>query len=183
MCWGHVLWMLFLKVKEELGLWGVKGKAGAVHPRIRSVPPPHPRVQLPVCSFICLLPPANAKGWQVCVCDRGVGEGWILRTRPGLNSHYMCAQSCPTLCYPRDCSPPGSSVCGILQAGTLGQVAISSFRGSSWPRDLSCISCVSSIGRQVLYHCTTSEPPTPSFIHSSNIYSDHGEWDVMACTF
>ena len=26
------------------------------------------------------------------------------------------AQSCPTLCDPRDCSPPGSSVCGISQA-------------------------------------------------------------------
>ena len=29
----------------------------------------------------------------------------------------MCsAKSCPTLCDPMDCSPPGSSVCGILQA-------------------------------------------------------------------
>ena len=34
-------------------------------------------------------------------------------------------QSCPTLCYPRDGSPPGSSVPGILQARTLEWVAIS----------------------------------------------------------
>ena len=34
------------------------------------------------------------------------------------------AQSCPTLCSPVDCSPPGSSVRGILQAGTLEWVAI-----------------------------------------------------------
>ena len=34
-------------------------------------------------------------------------------------------QSCPTLCNPRDSSPPGSSVPGILQARTLDWVAIS----------------------------------------------------------
>ena len=34
-------------------------------------------------------------------------------------------QSCPTLCDPMDCSPPGSSVPGILQARTLPWVAIS----------------------------------------------------------
>ena len=40
------------------------------------------------------------------------------------------AQSCPTLCNPMDCSPPGSSVHGLLQARILGWVAISYFRGS-----------------------------------------------------
>ena len=39
------------------------------------------------------------------------------------------AQSCPTLCNPKDCSPPGSPVHRILQARTLGWVAISSSRG------------------------------------------------------
>ena len=34
-------------------------------------------------------------------------------------------QSCPTLCYPIDGSPPGSPVPGILQARTLEWVAIS----------------------------------------------------------
>ena len=34
------------------------------------------------------------------------------------------AQSCPTLCDPVDCSLPGSSVHGILQAGILEWVAI-----------------------------------------------------------
>ena len=33
-------------------------------------------------------------------------------------------QSCPTLCDPKDGSPPGSSVPGILQARTLEWVAI-----------------------------------------------------------
>ena len=31
----------------------------------------------------------------------------------------MVAQSCPTLCDPLDCSSPGSSVCGFLQARIL----------------------------------------------------------------
>ena len=35
-------------------------------------------------------------------------------------------QSCPTLCDPMDCSPPGSPVHGILQARTMEWVAISS---------------------------------------------------------
>ena len=45
-------------------------------------------------------------------------------------------RSCPTLCNPVDCSPPGSSVHGMLQAGILEWVAMPSSRGSSWPRDL-----------------------------------------------
>ena len=44
-------------------------------------------------------------------------------------------QSCPTLCDPVDCSPPSSSVHGILQARILEGVAISFSRGSSQPRD------------------------------------------------
>ena len=43
------------------------------------------------------------------------------------------AQSCPTLCDPVDCSPPGSPVHGILQARILEWVAISFSRGSSNP--------------------------------------------------
>ena len=49
-------------------------------------------------------------------------------------SHCMCAKSlqfCLTLCDPMECSPPGSSVHGILQARILGWVAMTSFRGSS----------------------------------------------------
>ena len=56
-------------------------------------------------------------------------------------------QSCPTLCDPMDCSPPDSSVQGILQVRILEWVAISSSRGSSRPRDWTGISCV---GRWIL---------------------------------
>ena len=55
--------------------------------------------------------------------------------------------SCPTPYNPMDCSLPGASVHGILQARILEWVAMASSRGSSWPRDRSHIS---RIGRQVL---------------------------------
>ena len=58
------------------------------------------------------------------------------------------------LCDPTDCSPPGSSVHGILQARILEWVAISSSRGSSWPRDQNYISCIS---KWILYHRATWE--------------------------
>ena len=61
-------------------------------------------------------------------------------------------QSCPTPCDPMDCSPPVSSVHGILQARILERVAMPSFKGSSQPKDHTCVSYVSCIGRQVLYH-------------------------------
>ena len=47
----------------------------------------------------------------------------------------LVAQLCLTLCDLRDCSPPGSSVHGILQARTLQWLAISFSRGSSQLRD------------------------------------------------
>ena len=41
-------------------------------------------------------------------------------------------QSCPTLCDPRDGSPPGSPIPGILQAGTLEWLAISFSNAWKW---------------------------------------------------
>ena len=55
---------------------------------------------------------------------------------------WCAAQSCPTLYDPMNCSLPGSSVHGILQAGILKWVAISFSRGSSWPRDCTWVSCI-----------------------------------------
>ena len=55
------------------------------------------------------------------------------------------AQSCLTLYNPLGCIPPGSSVHRIFQARILEWVAFSSSRGSSHPRDRTCIPCVSCI--------------------------------------
>ena len=69
---------------------------------------------------------------------------WCFRcTSSRLLQHCVCvkvSQSCPTLCYL--CSPPGSSLHGILQARVLEWVAISFSRGSSRPRDQTQVSCI-----------------------------------------
>ena len=56
-----------------------------------------------------------------------------------------------------DYSLRDSFVHGIFQARILEWVAISSSRGSSQPRDRTCVSC---IGRWILYHWVTWEGPT-----------------------
>ena len=61
----------------------------------------------------------------------------------------LVTRSCPTLCNPVDCSLPGSSVHGILQARTLEWVAIFFSRGSSQPRDRNW---VSHIAGRFFYH-------------------------------
>ena len=60
----------------------------------------------------------------------------------GLKVKVLVAQSCPTLCDPRDCSLPGSSVHGILQARILEWVSIPFSRGPSQPRDWTQVSCI-----------------------------------------
>ena len=76
----------------------------------------------------------------------------------------MCAQllSPVQLCDPMGCSPPGSSVHGIFQARILEWVATPFSRRSSPPRDQTHISCISCIGRWILYHWTSWELNTNS---------------------
>ena len=69
---------------------------------------------------------------------------------------YLVTKSYPKGCDPGDCSPPGSSAHGILQARILEWVAMSFSRGSSRPRDWTCVSC---IGRWILYCWATREVP------------------------
>ena len=95
----------------------------------------------------------------------------------------MCsvAQSCLTLCDTMDCSLPGSSVHGVLQARILEWVTISSSRKSSWLRHWTCISCVSCIGRWNLYHCTTWEAPR-SINVKHKLLSHVWLYDPMNCS-
>ena len=60
------------------------------------------------------------------------------------------------LCFPMDCSLPGSSVHGIFQARVLEWVAISFSRGSSQPRDLTRVSHI--VGRR--FYCLTYQGST-----------------------
>ena len=58
----------------------------------------------------------------------------------GFYNVYVFSCLCPTLCDPMDCSPPGSSAHGILQARILEWVAMPSSRGSSWSGDQTLVS-------------------------------------------
>ena len=90
-------------------------------------------------------------GYQICL---------VTSLRADLISVWVCVRARSyvlTLCDPMDCSSPGSFVHGILQARILEWVAIAFSRGSSQPRGRTRVSCVSCIGRPILYHCTTWE--------------------------
>ena len=69
-----------------------------------------------------------------------------------LCSACVLTQSCLTLCNPLDCSPLGSSAHGIRQAKILERVAISFFKGYSWPRGWTWVSCIAG-------SFFTTEPP------------------------
>ena len=60
--------------------------------------------------------------------------------RKSVKVKVLVAQSCPTLWDPMDCSPPDSSIHGILQARIQEWLAISFSRGSSQPRDWTQVS-------------------------------------------
>ena len=67
----------------------------------------------------------------------------------------MHSQSCPTLCDPMDCSPPGSFCPWNLPGKNTGVGCHSFSRGSCQTRDWSRVSWVFCIGKQIIYHCTT----------------------------
>ena len=102
------------------------------------------------------------------------------------------AQSCLTLCKPMDCSLPGSSLHGILQARVLEWVAISFSRGSSRPRDRTRVSHIPGRGfnlwatREVICICYTfcNCPTVLVFFHS--FFCLHSVWgvykDISSCS-
>ena len=57
---------------------------------------------------------------------------WIIKPTAAAAAGAKLLQSCPTLCDPRDSSPPGSPVPGILQARTLEWVAITFSNAWKW---------------------------------------------------
>ena len=124
--------------------------------------------------FILLNPYNNPTKWEPWFL---ILQMWNTKAQRGFATHWrtarlssspecvcvcvcvcVCAtQSCLTLCDPMDCRLPGSSVHGIFQARILEWDAISSSRGSSRLKDWICISCISCLGRWILYHRTTSK--------------------------
>ena len=96
---------------------------------------------------------------QSCFIQRTKLRTWAHDTHACVLSHF-------SLCNPMDCSPPGSSVHGILQAGILDWVTMPPSRGPSPPRDQTHNSC---IGRRVLYHQHHLGSPGHSLSNSSEV--------------
>ena len=80
---------------------------------------------------------------------------WMIKMPQWACMHAKSLQSCPTLCNPMDCSPPGSSVHGILQARILEWVTMPSSRGSFQSRDRTPVSY------HLLHWRVDSLPPVP----------------------
>ena len=86
-----------------------------------------------------------------------------------------------------DCSPPGSSIHGILQARILEWVAISISRRSSWPRDQTQVSHIT--GRRFNLWATreaqnTQKSYTKKDLHDSDNHEGvitHLEPDILEC--
>ena len=71
-------------------------------------------------------PPGSPPPWDSPGKNTGVGYHFLLLCMR-VKSESEVSQSCPTLSNPMDCSPPGSSICGIFQARVLewGAIAFS----------------------------------------------------------
>ena len=82
----------------------------------------------------------------------------------------LLAQSYPTLCDPMDCSPPGSSVHGILQARLLEWVAMPSSRGPFQPRDRTHVSLALQADSLPLSHWGSPQDETDNLNSPISIY-------------
>ena len=99
----------------------------------------------------CFQPGGEKPGGNRC-CDMGIPACTPAHPNPSTVPFEASVhtQSCLTFCDPMNCSLPGSSVQGILQARILEWVDISFFKGSSHSRDEILISCLT--GRGIIYH-------------------------------
>jgi len=79
--------------------------------------------------------------WESPGKNTGVGCHFLLQCMK-VKSESEDTQSCPTLSDPMDCSLPGFSVPGILQARTLEWVAISFSSAWKWKVKVKTLSCV-----------------------------------------
>ena len=90
---------------------------------------------------------------EVEVCGAVFGPSKLPPNFYTVSCVRVCSEA--SVCDPMDCSPPGSSVHGILQARILEWVTMPSSRGSSQPRDQTCVSCISCFASRFF----TTEPP------------------------
>ena len=109
-----------------------------INPKPAFTSPPHPHHRLP--SLPDLTPPPDTARAPHYGLPRPPETPE--RCQQELLRKSEVTQLCPTFCDPMNCSPPGSSVHGILQARILGWVAPPFSKGSSQPKDQTGVSCI-----------------------------------------
>ena len=77
------------------------------------------------------------------------------------------------------CSLPVSSVYGLFQAKIREWIAISYFRGASWPRDRTHISCTFCIGRQILFHGCHLRSLEDPLLEFNKVYTVNLELEII----
>ena len=94
--------------------------------------------------------------------------------------NMLHARHCTAAVESLSCVPlfaaPWTVAHGISQARILEWVAISFSRGSSWPRDQTCVSCT---GRWILYHWATREAHSEYLWGIKMIWSNNLIWHVQ----
>ena len=103
-----------------------------------------------------------------------VGHDWA--TSLSLAWCVLSRFSCVWLCNPMNCIPPGSSVHGILQARKQEWVAMPFSRGSSQPRDGTCVSYISFVGKGIFLLLVPSGKPQWDQISSSSTWLSISGW-------
>ena len=129
-----------------------------------------PYAETEAMSWPKLLPPGN----QLFILQDAVpffNPKFILTTQKKHCRSCIQAQSCLNLLQPHGLWPTRLLCPWGFPGKNTGVGVISSSKGSSWPRYRSCISCISCIGRWVLYHYATWE--TPFYYLPSNYCGDY----------
>ena len=141
------------------------GNIHHLHKWCLHLPPPEPASAVPAHSCLhCVC--KSTKGSCFLYGDRTRAQSMCVRgdcflpVLESLDARVLkwseVTQSCPTLCDPIVCSPPGSLVHGISQAWILEWVSIPFSRGSSWPRDRTQVSRI--VSRRFTIWATREAP-------------------------
>ena len=126
-----------------------QGQAWSYHP-----PSIYTVLQLYTCWAVPEVIHAFVRFWKSCtIANKCLFCSCVFHLCPLHSFHHLACsvtQSCLTLCNPMDCI-------GFSRQEYWAELPFPPPGESSWPRDQTCLSCVSYIGRLIVYRCATWE--------------------------